>query len=61
MLSRIDSGQDEEGFEYLQREYGITRGEWARFVDQREREIEADRTHGRLKLFTGDFEQDLQD
>ena len=54
-------GQDEEGFEYLQREYGITREEWARFVRQREKEIEADRAHGRLKLFTGDIEQDLQD
>ena len=54
-------GQDEEGFEYLQREYGITREEWARFVRRRETEIEADRVHGRLKLFTGDIEQDLQD
>ena len=54
-------GHDEEGFEYLQREYGITRDEWARFVRQREKEIEADRANGRLKLFTGDIEQDLQD
>jgi len=53
-------GHDEEGFEYLQREYGITRDEWVRFSHHREQEIEADRAQGRLKLFTGDIEQDLQ-
>lgn len=54
-------GHDDEGFEYLQREYGITRDEWERFRRHREKEIEADRAQGRMKLFTGDIEQDLQD
>ena len=52
---------EREGYEYLLREYGITREEWDRFVQRREQEIEADRTQGRMKLFTGDIEQDLQD
>lgn len=52
---------DAEGYEYLQREYGITRDEWDRFVRHREQETEADRAQGRMKLFTEDIEQDLRD
>lgn len=52
---------DTEGYEYLQREYGITRDEWDRFVRRREQETQADRALGRMKLFTGDIEQDLRD
>ena len=51
----------EGGYEYLQREYGVTPKEWDRFVKRREKEIEADRAAGRMKLFTGDIEQDSQD
>ncbi len=52
---------DAEGYEYLKREYGITRDEWDRFVRRRDQEIQADRAQGRMKLFTGDIEQDLRD
>jgi hypothetical protein len=52
---------DAEGYEYLQREYGITREEWDRFVRRRDQETQTDREAGRMKLFTGDIEEDLKD
>ena len=53
--------QKDQGYDYLLREYGVTSEEWQRFVQRREEEIESDRSHGRMKFFTGDIEQDLLD
>ncbi len=61
-INRLKQRQpDSGGYEYLQQEYGITREEWDRFVARREQEIQADQAQGRMKQFTGDIEQDLQD
>ena len=61
LLDLKQKQHESEGYDYLLREYGVTREEWLRFSKQRDRQLEDDREQGRMKLFTGDIEQDVLD
>ena len=45
--------------DYAWREYGATPDELARFEKRMEKQVSAERRHGRIKRFTGNLEKDL--
>ena len=57
----VTSHEANDDWSYAMQEYGVTRDELDRFVLRMNERIARERRAGRMKLFTGDIENDIAD